>query len=254
MKMKVLIVDDEKPAREELKYLLSKYDFVGVCGEAENSRKALQCASKIKFDTAFLDIQIDDMNGFILAESLLSINPCLQIVFATAYDQYAVKAFEINAVDYILKPFSQERVQKTLDRIRASKGNGSASNKSVREFLNNGRFYSEKPSKIPVRLNNRVMLIDSEEIICIKTLDKENLIVTGKGEFSTTHTLGELESRLNPYVFFRTHRSFIVNINYIKEVIPWFNNTYQLVMEGYEEEKVPVSRSNIKDFKLKLGL
>ncbi len=254
MKMKVLIVDDEKPAREELKYLLSKYDFIKLCGEADTSRRALKKASEEQLDIAFLDIQIDDMNGFILAEGLLSINPDLHIVFATAYDQYAVKAFEMNAVDYILKPFSQGRLQKTLERIVAIKREGSACNRRVREFLGNSQAFYGKPSKIPVKLNNRVMLIDNEEIICVKTLDKENLIITKRGEFPTTHTLGDLEQRLDPYVFFRTHRGYIVNINHIKEIIPWFNNTYQLAMEGYEKEKVPVSRSNIKDFKQILGL
>lgn len=254
MKMKVLIVDDERPAREELKFLLSKYDFIKICGEAENSRTALKQASEVEFDIAFLDIQINDMNGFILAEGLLATNPNLQIVFATAYDQYAVKAFELNAVDYILKPFSRERISKTMDRLLANKQDGSINNTRVINFLNNRKVSPVKANKIPIKHNNRVMLIDSEDIICIKTLDKDNLIVTKKGEFLTAHTLGELEVRLDPDTFFRTHRSYIVNINYIEEIIPWFNNTYHMVMKGYEKEKVPVSRSNIKEFKLKLGL
>lgn len=253
MKMKVLIVDDERPAREELKYLLNRYDFIEVSGEAENSRKALEQACKKEFDIAFLDIDIRDMNGFILAESLLNLNPSLQIIFATAYDQYAVKAFEINAVDYVLKPFSQERLQKTLERIVANRKNGNANGSEVIKPQASGTAIC-KLKKIPIKFHNRVMLVDCHEIICIKTMDKESLIVTNKGEFSTTHTLCELESRLDSGVFFRTHRSFIVNINYIKEIIPWFNNTYQLVMEGYKKERVPVSRSNIREFKLKLGL
>lgn len=248
MVLDVIIVDDEAPARKELTYLLQDYDEINIIGEAASGKEAIQKILKLDPDVVFLDIRMWDMNGFDVAERLISSGSCPFIIFVTAYDQYAVTAFEINAIDYILKPVSSLRMEKTINRVKSifkSKKNQEAASKVLRYV----KGLSEKTirKKFTFEKNNRLHVIDAKNICYCKASPKGSIVKTSEEIFKTPYTLSELENSTDN--LFRSHKSFLVNINKIKEIIPWFNGTYLLLMEDCENDKIPVSRRNSKKLK-----
>jgi DNA-binding LytR/AlgR family response regulator len=245
--LKVLIVDDEKYIRDELKYFCEKFSDVVVCGETGEGNEAVILSNKLKPDIVFLDIQLNDISGLLVARKIRDQNQPPFIVFATAYDEYAIEGFEIDAIDYILKPFSEERIKVSLDRIkdRYSKLNIDFP-VSSREEIN--------INKLCVVRDNKLILIDMDEIQYIECKNKD-IIVHGKnGEYLYKHTLKELEGKFKNRKFIRTHKSFIVNVDFIREVIPWFNYTYKVKIAGNQGIEIPVSRNYLKNFKDLLGI
>lgn len=244
--LKTIIVDDEKPARDELIYLLQKIGEIEIVGEADNGEDAVELVLKERPDVVFLDIEMSHMDGLTVAKEILQVySP--QIVFATAYDHYAVKAFELHAVDYVLKPFSEERLRDTMERIKKLKKSPGEDFNKLLDLLDEQK--NTKINRIAVNHNGKMILLHPEDIIFIETQGRNCIIHSIKGDFTNSGFLGELEEKLKGYAFFRIHRSYIINLEKIKEVIPWFQNTYQVVMEGYDEQPIPVSRTNIKKFK-----
>jgi len=249
-----IVVDDEAPAREELKYLLEKEGQVRVVGEATDGLEALELIKEKRPQVVFLDIQMPELDGFGLAELLVKLeNPPL-IVFATAFDQYAVKAFEHAALDYLLKPVNQGRVEQTIKRIKALLFTPQETiwKNHLREFLDN----LKRPAKIdrlPVLENEKVVLLRPEEILYVEGQGRGTQIVTGSRTYSSNYSLNELEAKLKDHHFFRTHKSFLVNLNEIREVIPWFNNTLLLHLKGSSME-IPVSRTYLREFKQRISL
>lgn len=258
-KIRTLVVDDERPARSELIYLLEKIDEIVICGEASSAAEAMIKVMELAPQLVFVDIQMEPVNGIILAKQLAKLEKPPYIVFATAYDKYAVEAFEINALDYVLKPFSEERIKTTIERITDEFKNNNPKENDTYKFLAILEKMTEREKKcfekIPVWKGDRIILLCPEEIVFVTTTEGKNTIIkTIKGDYEANYSIGELEEKLPNDRFFKPHRSYIINLNHIKEVQPWFHNTYQLMMSHYENEKIPVSRNLVKDFKKAINI
>lgn len=251
-KFKALIVDDEQPARDELKYLLEDYEDIEVVGEADNGLSALKLIEDLKPDIVFIDINIPKINGCDVAKSISSLGDLPYIVFITAYDIHAVEAFEIGAVDYLLKPLNPSRLYKTLEKIRSIyKDDNNSQEQSVNATA---QFKLKKLDKLPAEKNGRIKLVDLSEIIFAEAYSGEAVIKTENDRLIYKGTIKSLENRLKNNKFFRVQKSYIVNLDKIAEVIPWFKGTYWLIMDDAEKTQIPVSKSQIKELKLILGL
>ncbi len=258
--MRALIVDDEPPARSEMRHLLEKAGGVEVCGEAATAKQALAQAGRLKPDVVFLDIQMPGSNGFAVAQELLDSDDPPLIIFATAYDSHAIKAFEIDAVDYLLKPFSLERVKQAVERARAALSRESLSAALLERVADLLRRVGPPaapqngPKKITALKGGRMALLEPAQILFVSVEDEVVQIVTSDGRYTASGTLNDLEARLAGGPFLRTHRGWVVNLDHVKEVIPWFNGTYQLVMKDAAGTEVPVSRYRVRELKDAVGL
>ncbi len=264
MSISVLIIDDERLARDELKYLLDQVGDVEVVAQGANGIEAVSLIDEHHPDLVFLDVQMPGLDGFAVIQKLVEKHraiatkepePLPQIVFATAYDQYAVRAFDVNAVDYLLKPFDPARVKQALDRVRlrmTESATGSLPDTQIDALLRllnrpqtGGR--NHQPSKLIVQAQSRLLLVDQAEI-CFAAIDEGVIrVVTPAFEGqSRCRTLEELLELLDPSVFWRAHRGYVVNINHIREVVPWFKSSYQLRMNDKKQTEIPVSRAQTR--------
>jgi two-component system, LytTR family, response regulator len=257
MKMSALIVDDEQPARDELVYLLKNFPEVGVVGQGKNGVEAVSLVRELSPDLVFLDVQMPGLDGFGVIKKLLDRNARLPyFVFVTAYDHYAVRAFEVNAVDYLLKPIERNRLEKALQRVQGMMKASEAASQKLDRLVH---MIEERPaaqaSKLVVKSGNRMVLVDSSDIIYATIEDGVIRIVTkdldGQSNFRTVE---ELQNNLDPNMFWRVHRSYLVNINRIKEVVPWFKSSYQLKMQDRQETEIPVSRAQTRKLRELLNL
>jgi len=244
-----LIVDDEMPARKELLYLLNSIESVKVVGEASNGIEALELIKKLKPDIVFLDIQMPQISGIDVARNLLIEDHKPNIIFVTAYDNFAIEAFEVNAIDYLLKPISEERLKDRLGRINEVREqddlNKNQINKLIEYIKSNTKICSQR---ISLYHKDKLIPIDLNEIIYATIEEKNTIIVSSKGKFEINCTLNELTERLDPNIFFRTHKSYIVNLNIIESIEPWFNSTYNINLRN-NKEVIPVSRNYVKKFR-----
>jgi two-component system LytT family response regulator/two-component system response regulator LytT len=279
MSISALIIDDEQLARDELKYLLDSEGDVDVVAQGENGIEAVNLIEEHHPDLVFLDVQMPGLDGFAVIQRLVERNrlrnggdpePLPQIVFATAYDQYAVRAFDVNAVDYLLKPFDRNRVSAAVERARVRMTGGSVAPAAAAEPLDEQPAASmpirsqidallrllnrsqnpertAQPAKLIVQAQSRLLLVDQADI-CFAAIDEGVIrIVTRNFEGqSKCRTLEELLELLDPAHFWRAHRGFVVNINHIREVVPWFKSSYQLRMNDKQQTEVPVSRAQTK--------
>jgi len=256
----VVVVDDEPLARQELLYLLERAGGIEVLAQGTNGIEAVELIRVHRPDLVFLDVQMPGLDGFPVIKKLLDKNIKLpQVVFATAFDQYAVRAFEVNAVDYLLKPFDRGRVAKTLEKARArlAAPAESASDAKLDALLKlmeeQVQSQPQTPAprihtgKVVVRAQNRLLLVDQREI-CFASIEEGAISVVAAGieGQSNCRTLEELIDQLDPEAFWRAHRSFVVNIQHIREVVPWFKSSYQLRMDDPKKTEIPVSRSQTK--------
>lgn len=247
-----LIVDDEKLAREEMRYLLGKHEDVRVLGEAGSVEEALALAEGQMPDLVILDIHMPGMNGFHLVERLQEGQNPPAIVFVTAYDEFAVQAFDISATDYLLKPVEEERLAESLERVRRQREQATVTGEGLlrimRQFGNSVPGPSqERPLRLSVKKGDRYFLIDPAGITHCYIIDGVVFIATAKFTGVTAHrTLEELEADLDPNVFWRVHRSYIVNINHVVEVIPGQSGTYRLRLDDEKKTLVPLSRAQAK--------
>ena len=267
MTISALIIDDEQLARDELAYLLEAAADVDVVAQGANGIEAVDLIEEHHPDLVFLDVQMPGLDGFAVIQRVMDRHrkssnswSLPQFVFATAYDQYAVRAFDVNAVDYLLKPFDRVRVDKALERVRgrmpggATAGNGSGESpiESQLDALLNllkspqGAARSQ-PAKLIVQAGSRLLLVDQAEICFAEIEEGVIRVVTQQFEGqSKCRTIEELLDQLDPALFWRAHRSFVVNINQIREVVPWFKSTYQLRMNDKKQTEIPVSRGQTK--------
>ena len=223
--MRVLIVDDEALARERLKRLLAEIDDSQVVGEAANGLRAIELIRQERPDLVFLDIQMPGLDGFGVLEAL---DDLPQTVFVTAYDEYAIRAFHVNALDYLLKPFSLERLEQAIRRVREAQieKEGLASQLApLFECLAGGGHYM---SRMAVRDRERIRILHAKEVEWIGVEGEQTTVYTDGGRYPIRRTLAELEVRLDPARFFRAHRSAIVNLDRVAEIIPWFKGGHKL--------------------------
>lgn len=249
MAISALIVDDEKPARDELAFLLEGFTDIAVVGEASNGVEAFNFIKSKSPDLVFLDVQMPGLDGFGLLRKLVEKRvPLPYVIFATAFDQYAVQAFEVNAVDYLLKPFDKLRLEKAVDRARSIMETPEASAGRIETLLNQlGSPPPAAPAKLMLKNQQRLIVIDKEDMVYASIEDGVITIFTRDSEGTSSYrTLEELQATLDPNRFWRAHRSYLVNINHIKEVLPWFKSTYQLQMSDKRASEIPVSRNQTR--------
>lgn len=239
---RILVVDDETPARKELIYLISSViDDIEIL-EARDGEEALHIVNKKNIDAAFVDINMPDIDGISLAREIYEVNCNIKIIFATAYDYYAIKAFDLDAVDYILKPFEEHRVKTAIEKlIKAVEDEDGID--TIRSFIKESE---RKINKISVWKSDRVILVDVSDIVYIMADGRNTLIKTISGEFPSNQNLCDFEKKLCNNKFMRIHRSYIINLEQVKEILPWFNNTYAIKMNKYEKDEIPISRKQIK--------
>jgi len=249
--LRVMVVDDEQLARDELCYQLEQLAEVEVVAQAGNGLEALSAADRHEPDLVFLDIQMPGLSGFEVARRLLEReqrSPAL--VFVTAFDQHAIEAFEVNAVDYLLKPVDAGRLEQALARARRRLGSertGDPVNDQLERIVKMMANRQIRRDQVAVRVGDRFLLVQAEEIIYASLADESINIVTGQVSGTSNYrTLDELQTRLDPDVFWRVHRSHLVNINRIKEIVPWFSRNYILRMKDAKGTEIPVSRAQTK--------
>lgn len=235
-----VIVEDEFPAREELKYFLTKHKEISLEKEFENPIDSLKYLQENKVDVVFLDINMPELDGMSLGKILTKLNPNIKIIFITAYKDYAAEAFEIKAFDYLLKPYSEKRITEVLNNLTMIKDNSPT--KEV-----------EKINKVTVFLDEKMVVLSLDEIYYIEVSEKESLVYTQNEIYTSKLKISKWEEILPKNKFYRTHRAYIVNLDKIKEVEPWFNGTFVLKIQDLKF-KVPVSRNNIKEFKELLSI
>lgn len=252
--LKVVIVDDEIPARDELKYLLSRLPGVSIVGEADSGPAAVGLAAQHCPDVVFLDIQMRGMSGIETAEALRTASPNSLIVFATAYDEYAIKAFEIGAIDYLLKPFESERVVAAVERLQ--KYHSEDWQAAVVRVDQTITAAKAPVHKLAVERNGKLVLVSYSDIIYAHTQTGSVTVVAETGEYYYSGTLSELQERLRGTTILRVHKSYLVHMEKVREVIPWFKGTYWLKLPaaGANHIEIPVGKGQIKEIKEMLGL
>jgi two-component system response regulator LytT len=260
MALSAVIVDDEQLARDELSFLLKDVGDVNVVAQGKNGLEAIHLIREHNPDLVFLDVQMPGLDGFGVIKKLLDKKVALpKIVFATAFDQYAVKAFEVNAVDYLLKPFDKKRVAQSIQKVRSKIETGASPSDKLETLVRMLESQKEQTtSKVLIRSMGRLLLIDQRDICYASIEDGVISVVTagpngGEGQ-SNCRTLEELLDSLDSKLFWRAHRSYLVNINRIKEVVPWFKSSYQLRMDDKKQTEIPVSRAQTKRLRELFGL
>jgi len=257
MKVRALIVDDERPARDELAFLLQGFPDVEIVGQGKNGLEAISLIRELSPQLVFLDVQMPGLDGFGVVQKLLEKKvPLPLIVFVTAYDHYAVQAFEVNAVDYLLKPVARPRLEKAVAKVRRMVEAAESMHEKLDRLM---QAMEERPSaqtaKLVVKSGGRLFLVNSDDMIYASIADGVITIVTREIEgHSNFRTVEELQNNLDPKTFWRVHRSYLVNVNRIKEVIPWFKGSYQIRMNDRKQTEIPVSRSQTRKLRELLRL
>lgn len=257
MDLRTVLVDDEQLARDELGYLLGQVGGVEVIGQAGNGVEALATIDRLQPDLVFLDVQMPGLTGFEVARRLLDAGPSSHIIFVTAYDQHAIEAFEVNAVDYLLKPVDPSRLETALQRARrriALDRGGPAlpampgiSNHQLEQIVQLVAERNSRRERLALKVGERFLLVQAEEIIFASLAEESITVVTNQHVGTSNYrTLDELQARLDPTVFWRVHRSHLVNINKIKEIVPWFSRNYILRMKDQKATEIPVSRTQTR--------
>src|SRR3954452_4750425 len=249
MDLRAVLVDDEQLARDELGYLLDQLGGVEVIGQAGNGLEAITTIDRLQPDVVFLDVQMPGLTGFEVARQLLDTRASSQIIFVTAYDQHAIEAFEVNAVDYLLKPVEQGRLEVAVDRARRridSDRQAEPGVKNAAELEKIVQLVAERQSRgerLAIKVGERFLLVQADDIIYASMADEGISVVTSQQAGTSNYrTLDELHERLDPTVFWRVHRAHLVNINKIKEIVPWFSRNYILRMKDEKSTEIPVSR------------
>jgi two-component system response regulator LytT len=257
MDLRTVLVDDEQLARDELSYLLGQIDGIEVIGQAGDGVEAFATIKRLQPDVVFLDVQMPGLTGFEVARRMIDDQLSSHIIFVTAFDQYAIEAFEVNAVDYLLKPVDPNRLETALQRARKR----IASERAVTDadgappmgadhLEKIVQLVTERQSRrerLAIKVGDRFLLVQAEEILYASLADESITVVTGQyAGTSNYRTLDELQARLDPSVFWRVHRSHLVNINKIKEIVPWFSRNYILRMKDEKATEIPVSRTQTR--------
>jgi len=246
--MRILIVDDETPARERLKRLLTDVEDVDVIGEAASGVQAVDAIEEKRPDLVLLDVQMPGLDGFEVVEALADPPP---VIFVTAYDAYAIRAFEVNALDYLLKPVSRERLRNAVARARAALAEEHDVGAQLAPLLENLAAQGRYLTRLAVRAGETIRVLDAADVDWIGIEREQVYVYVGDRAYPIRRTLRELEARLDPDRFFRAHRSAIVNLDRVQEIIPWFKGSHKLrLVTGAE---VDLSRSRARALRKRLG-
>jgi DNA-binding LytR/AlgR family response regulator len=246
--IRTLIVDDEAPARDRLRRLLSAMDQVEIAGEAEDGAQAVEAIERLSPDLVLLDIQMPELDGFGVIEAL---EHPPAVIFVTAYDAYAIRAFEVHALDYLLKPYSRERLEEAIrraqDRLAREQDLGAQLGPLLESLTAEGRYLT----RLAVRDRDRIRVLDAEAVDWIGVEEEQVMVHVDDQAYAIRRTLAELEARLDPDHFFRAHRSAIVNLDRVQEVIPWFKGSHILRLTSGAE--VDLSRAQARALRKILG-
>ncbi len=254
--IRCLLVDDEPPALDELSYLLSAFEDVTVAGTASSASQALEEIARLRPDVVFQDIQMPGATGFhVLEHAMENPQPPL-FVFATAYDQYAIRAFEDNAVDYLLKPVSRERLSKCLDRVRCLLRRTTSPAQPNLEALLRGFALNPSLVRLSVEGGGRVLLLRHADVVFIRTEERRVMVHTRDAHYPHhgLGTLDRLEEKLAALSFFRANRGELVNLAQVRDFAPWFNGKYMLTMRDNAATEITVSKARVREFRDQLGL
>ncbi|MBN1643077.1 MAG: response regulator transcription factor [Anaerolineae bacterium] len=246
--MRTLIVDDEAPARERLRRLLAGVEGATLVGEAASGAEAVELIEALSPELVLLDIQMPDLDGFGVIDALEA--PPL-IIFVTAYDAYAIRAFEVNALDYLLKPFSRARLEEAMHRARAALTDKRAFTDRLRPVLESLTAQGQYLTRLAVHDRDRIRVLDAALVDWIGVEGEGALVHVGGQAYPIRRTLTDLASRLDPSTFFRANRSAIVNLNHVQEVIPWFRGSHRLRLTSGAE--VDLSRAQARALRQVLG-
>ena len=250
--LRTIVVDDEQLAREELCFLLGQLGGIDVVAQASNGIEALRVIEEHAPDVVTLDIQMPGLTGFEVARRLGRAGVDSHVVFVTAYDQHAIEAFEVNAVDYLLKPVEAGRLATAIERVRKRIQSDRPSAprtkpEDLERLLHLLGERQDRREQLAVKIGDRFLLIQADEVVHASVEDEVITVVTNSlSGTSNYRTLDELQTRLDPAVFWRVHRSHLVNINKIKEIVPWFSRNYMLKMKDGKGTEIPVSRTQTK--------
>ena len=248
--LRTLVVDDEQLARERLTGFLAGLEGVEVVGQAENGVRALELIEEAHPNLVFLDVQMPGMDGFEVLKALRAPSP--EVVFATAYDEYAIRAFEVGAVDYLLKPFARARVEEAVTRVRgrlAATRSGPDLDAVLRLLEERSKIHV---TQIPVVANKRILILPVAEVLWFGVEYRLVYAHTKDRGYMTNYTLRELEERLDPAAFFRAHKSTLVNLQHVKEIVAWFGGRFKLVMRDTAGSEVALSRTQARVLRARL--
>lgn len=243
MRARCLIVDDEAPAREELRYLLGTIEGTQVVGEAANGEEALLLLRSLDYDLVLLDIKMPGGTGLAVAEAIRGAPNAPKIIFTTAYPDYAVQAFDVDAVDYLVKPFDAERLGRAIDRALTGRAEETGPQPSARE----------SPVRVPVQQGDRTVLVAETSILYAVAARSYSYLQLLDERVLVSYSLNDLERRLSGR-FFRTHRSYLVNLDHVRELRPDANGALLLVLDDPRRSRVEVSRRQARDLRRRLGL
>ena len=242
-----IVADDEQHARDELCFLLGQLDGVAVVAQASNGVEALDEIARHTPDVAFLDVQMPGLTGFEVARKVMEAGTGPGVIFVTAFDQRAIEAFEVNAVDYVLKPVDSSRLEKAVARARKRLGEREPLAGQLDRLVRMMSGQKDRRDQVAVKVNDRFVLVQADDIIHASLVeDSVNIVTNQVSGTSNDRTLEELHARLDPEVFWRVHRSHLVNINKVKEIVPWFSRNYILRMTDAKATEIPVSRSQTR--------
>ena len=246
--VRTLIVDDESPARERLRRMLAEIEAVEIVGEAEDGVGAVQMIEALGPDLVLLDIQMPGLDGFGVIEALADPPP---VIFITAYDEYAIRAFEVSALDYLLKPFSRKRLEKAVRRAQEARAEERSFAEQLGPLLESLAAQGQYLARLAVHDRDCIRVLDVGEVDWIGVEGEQVLVHVGERIYLIRRTLAELEARLDPHRFFRAHRSAIVNLDRVKQVVPWFKGSHKLRLTTGAE--VDLSRARARALRDVLG-
>ncbi len=247
MELRALVVDDEQLARDELGYLLGQIGGVEVVGQAGNGVEALTAVDRLRPEVVFLDVQMPGLTGFEVARRMLDSRATAHIIFVTAYDRHAIEAFEVNAIDYLLKPVDPARLEVAVERARRRVTSDRPLNEQLEKIVQIVTERQSRRERLAIKVGERFLLVQAEDVIYASLADDSITVVTGQHTGTSNYrTLDELQARLDASVFWRVHRSHLVNINKIKEIVPWFSRNYILRMKDTKSTEIPVSRTQTR--------
>ena len=246
--LRTVVVDDEQLARDELRFLLEQLGGIEIVAQAGNGVEALRVIEDLQPDLVMLDVQMPGLTGFEVARRVVEAGLDSQLVFVTAYDQYAIDAFDVNAVDYLLKPVEAERLATAVERVRKRlMTDKPKKDNDLEPLLQMLADRQGRREQLAIKIDERFLLVQTDEVVHASVEDDQIRVVTNSlSGTSNYRTLDELQTRLDPAVFWRVHRSHLVNINKIKEIVPWFSRNYILKMKDAKGTEIPVSRSQTR--------